>query len=102
MPTYNFKNKQTGQVIERFMSISAKEEFLKNNPHLEQVHMAVNIVAGVGTMEGKMSDGWKEVLSKIAEANPGSPLSERYTRKSSKEVLIDRAVQKYKRRVGNI
>ena len=31
MPTYNFRNKKTGEITEEFMSISAREAFLKKN-----------------------------------------------------------------------
>ena len=39
MPTYSFRNKQTGEVIEKFLSFSGREEFLHENPELEQVHL---------------------------------------------------------------
>jgi len=32
MPTYNFRNKTTGETFEKFMSISARELFLSENP----------------------------------------------------------------------
>ena len=34
MPLYDFRNKDTGEVFEKFMSISAKEEYLKENPNM--------------------------------------------------------------------
>lgn len=38
MPTYNFKNKETGEVIERLMKIKEMEEYLENNPNMEMYH----------------------------------------------------------------
>ena len=35
MPTYHFKNKDTGQQFEDFMSISSKEKFLQENANIE-------------------------------------------------------------------
>lgn len=35
MPTYSFKDKNTGEINEVVMKISELEEFRKNNPHLE-------------------------------------------------------------------
>jgi hypothetical protein len=35
MPTYDFRNKDTGEVFERVMSIAAKAEFLEANPNIE-------------------------------------------------------------------
>jgi len=36
MPTYSFKNLETGEIVEYNMKISALDEFKKSNPHLEQ------------------------------------------------------------------
>ena len=32
MPTYDFKNKETGEVTERIMKMSELDDFKKNNP----------------------------------------------------------------------
>ena len=37
MPTYCFRDKNTGEVTEKFMSISAREQFLVENPNLESL-----------------------------------------------------------------
>ena len=37
MPLYDFKNKETGEIEEHFMSYSAKPKFLEENPHLESI-----------------------------------------------------------------
>lgn len=39
MPTYEFKNVQSGEINEFFMKISELDEFKKNNPQLQQVHV---------------------------------------------------------------
>ena len=36
MPTYEFRNKETGEVIEVVMKMSELDEYKKNNPHLER------------------------------------------------------------------
>ena len=36
MPYYNFKNKETGEEFEEFFTMSGREEYLKNNPHIQQ------------------------------------------------------------------
>ena len=38
MPTYNFKNKSTQEVVEKMMSISAMETYLAENPEWEIYH----------------------------------------------------------------
>lgn len=37
MPTYNFRHKDSGEILEEFMSISARTEFLAEHPEYEQV-----------------------------------------------------------------
>ena len=64
MPIYTFRNKETGEEFERFMSIASREEFLKENPNLDSVIRGVNIVHETGT-NLKVSDGFREVMSKI-------------------------------------
>ena len=46
MPTYTFHNKQTGVVEDKMMKIAEKEQYLIDNPDVEQVHTGLNIVAG--------------------------------------------------------
>lgn len=43
MPTYQFENTETGEVFEDFMSISAREQFLKDNPHIQQIVSAPSL-----------------------------------------------------------
>ena len=35
MPTYIFEDQNTGEQFEKFMSISSREQYLKDNPHLK-------------------------------------------------------------------
>ncbi len=37
MPTYEFKNKKTGQIEEYLLSFSQIDNFKKDNPHLERI-----------------------------------------------------------------
>jgi hypothetical protein len=77
MPTYAFRNKETGEVTEKFMSISAREEFLKQNPQLESmVNGAPMICDPVRVGARKMDTGFKEVLQKIHSRAPGSTLNQ--------------------------
>ena len=50
------------------MSIADKEAYLKKNKHIKQkLITSINIVSGTGGM--KNDSGWKENLSRIAEAH---------------------------------
>jgi hypothetical protein len=94
MPTYLFKDKNTGEYYEEFMSISAYYLFCKEHPELERVVEAPSIVSGV-TTKGKVPDGFKEVLSKVAEAHPTSTVAERHGRKSIKDVKTREIIKKH-------
>ena len=67
MPTYDFINTETGETFEKLISLSGKDEYLKQNPHIQQIHLgAMSIVSGV-SITGKVPDGFKEVLAKVSE-----------------------------------
>ena len=77
MPTYAFRNTETGEVTEKFMGISAREEYLKQNPQLEtMVNGAPMICDPVRVGARKMDTGFKEVLQKIHSRAPGSTLNQ--------------------------
>ena len=98
MPTYEFLNSETGEEFERLMSISAREDYLKENPHIVPVISAPTIVSGVSTSnskQGKVPDGFKEVLSKVAEAHPTSTVADRYGKKSIKDLKTRQIVKKH-------
>jgi predicted RND superfamily exporter protein len=96
MPTYEFLNKETGEEFEVLMKISEREEYLKNNPHIQPILTAPSIVSGVSTSNAnRVPDGFKEVLSKVAEKHPTSKVAERYGRKSIKQVKTEQIVKKH-------
>ena len=96
MPSYTFENTKTGDVFDNYMSIADKETYLEQNPHIKQIITAINIVSGTGGM--KNDSGWKENLSRIAEAHPTSPFADRYGKKSIKEIKTKQVVEKHRKR----
>ena len=74
MPTYEFRNKDTGEVTEDFMKMSAKDQYLIDNPHLEQTMTQAPAFSG-DHITLKKDNGFKEVLQKIHERTPGSVLN---------------------------
>lgn len=66
MPTYKFKNTETKEEFEEFMSIRALEEYLLENPHLEQMPTSVKILHERGT-NLKADNGFREVLAHIKD-----------------------------------
>ena len=98
MPTYDFINKKTGKEYSEFMSISEKETYLEQNPHIKQLINKINIVSGTGGI--KTDSGWKENMSRIAEAHPTSPLAQRYGKRSIKQVKTEQVIKKHRKRRG--
>lgn len=70
MPTYEFLNKQTGQIEEHVMRIAELDAFKQDNPHLERTITQAPAVAGDHIVI-KKDTGFKEVLQKINERTPG-------------------------------
>ncbi len=60
MPTYSFRNKDTGEVFDKFMSLSAREQYLTENPNLETVIGAPAI--GDLTNNKKPDNGFRDLL----------------------------------------
>jgi len=98
MPIYTFRNKKTGKEYDDYMSISEMEEFLEKNKHITQVPKGLNIVRGVSGLSYKQDSGWKENLSRIAEAHPKSALAERYGKKTIKQSKTEQVLAKHRKR----
>ena len=92
MPLYTFMNNDTGEEVTEMMSMSAREEYLKNNPHMTQQIKSLNMVSMVGGI--KNDAGWKENLSRIAEAHPNSTLADQVGGRSNKTVKNVNALNK--------
>ena len=98
MPIYTFENTKTGKVYDDMMSIAEKEEFLEKNKHIKQKLTTINISSGVMGVNMKNDGGWKDNLSRIAEAHPNSELAKQHKRRSTKEVKTQQVVEKHRRR----
>ena len=99
MPTYRFYNKNTKTEFEEYMTISDMEKFTKKKHIKLLVPTQMNIVSSVGSVDSKTDSGFKEVLSKAAEAHPNSPLAERYGRKTVRQTQVEAARKKHTNRI---
>jgi len=66
MPTYTFEDTNTGEQFEKFLKISAREEYLKENPHIKQIISSGQTViesARLGRM--KPDQGFRDLLSSM-------------------------------------
>ena len=68
MPTYKFRNNETNEEYEDFMSISSMVEYLEKNPHITQlVNGAPLIHSGRGM--GKPDQGFRDLLKDIKKTH---------------------------------
>ena len=71
MPTYNFRHRETGEITEKFFSLSLREEYLKDNPHHESILLGAPTIGDpIRLGIRKPDDGFREVLAKAKEAHP--------------------------------
>jgi hypothetical protein len=65
MPTYRFKDTNTSEEFDLFMSISKREQYVLDNPtHEAVITSSIPLVYDPGT-NLKIDDGFREVLSHI-------------------------------------
>lgn len=96
MPTYDIRNTETDEVKEVFMTISEKEKYLKDNPHMKQTYTKVaSIVSGTISAGNVDNHGFKEVLQKVGESHPGSEVSKEHTRRTGKEIKTRQVIEKH-------
>jgi predicted nucleic acid-binding Zn ribbon protein len=76
MPTYVFRDKETGEQFEQIMKMSELDLFREQNPHLETIIQAVAF-GDSHKLSGsrKFDSGFKEVLQRVHEKTPGSQLN---------------------------
>tara|TARA_Y100001970_G_scaffold293846_1_gene443797 strand:+ start:9868 stop:10161 length:294 start_codon:yes stop_codon:yes gene_type:complete len=95
MPTYVFENQDTGEVTELQMRMSELDDFKKNNPEMKQIITGVNLMYNSQSAKNNKDGGWNELMSKMADANPGSDVANKYKKKSIKDVKIDQVKKKH-------
>jgi hypothetical protein len=98
MPIYSFENIKTGKEYTEQMSMAELDSYLLKNKNVRQVFTTLNIVGGVAGLTHKPDSGFKDVVQKIAEKHPGSPLAERYRKKSIKEIRTKQVLDKHRKR----
>ena len=100
MPTYRFRNMNSGKEYDKFMSNDEREIYLKTHPLITQVYVPIAIVGdhimGVGP---KTDAGFEDRMSQIAAAHPSSPLASKYKSNESHAKIKARSViEKHKKK----
>jgi hypothetical protein len=102
MPTYTYKDTTTGEVFDVILSMKDLDSFQSEFSHYERYFDQVPaLVSGVSSSL-KTDTGFKEVLSKIAEAHPQSQLADNYLSRSVKQVKTERAVREWRKKSGEV
>lgn len=95
MPLYDFYNEKTEAMETHSMRISELDQFKIDNPNLSQrITKAPSLTRDNG-LQGKMDDGWKENLARIAEAHPTSALADKVGGRDTKTVKTQDALKKH-------
>jgi hypothetical protein len=94
MPLYEFKHKETEEVFEEFFSYQQKRDFLDDNPDIEEIIGAPNLISGISGITHKNDSGFNDLLNRIGNANPYSPLGQQYADKGIKSTKTRAAVNK--------
>ena len=74
MPTYNFRDKESGTVVEKFMTISEMDDYLKKNSTLELVPASPSIISGRSGAY-KPDDTFRDMLRTMKKTNKGSNIN---------------------------
>ena len=97
MPTYTIENTEEDEIYDTVCSWNELQTFLSENPQYKKVVTAPAIVGGIEGKTHRVDDGFKENMSRIAEAHPNSPMAERYGHgKNIAETRVRNIAKKHK------
>ena len=92
MPSYEFRNIETGEIETHNMSYTKLDEFKVENPHLERYHSPENLpifgdgqrmsVPGIGQPDARFE---REIIGRIKEKVPQNTLKEGHKTKMPRE-----------------
>lgn len=79
MPIYELRDKNTGEIFEKLMSISAYEQYLKENPHIERYFSTMHFMDEVAIGRKRPPEDFqKYVIERIKKNNPGHKIESRW------------------------
>ena len=77
MPIYQYKNEKTGEVSDKFMSISDMEQFEIDNPHMKKMIQPVAFGDAMRMGVRKTDDSFNDLMKNIKKHNAGSTIKTR-------------------------
>ena len=100
MPTYRFRDMNSGEEFDEFMSMGEREKYLKTHPTIAQVPVPVAFVGDHIMVVGPKNDGgFNERMSQIAAPHPTSPMADKWrTGESHKKLKTKEVIRKHQRK----
>lgn len=98
MPIYTYIDPDTNESWDELWSYESHKQFLAENPDVRQVFHAPAVISGISGITHKNDSGFNDMMSRIAAANPTSPMAEKYGDKSVKASKTREAVARQKKR----
>lgn len=77
MPIYQYKNEETGEVTDHFMSIADMEQFDIDNPHMKKIIHAAAFGCSARLGIRKTDDSFNSLMKHIKKNNEGSTIKTR-------------------------
>jgi len=75
MPNYTFRNNETNETFDISMSISERDQYVLNNPHLTQLITGAPAIGdSVRLGVRKPDDNFRDVLREIKSHHPGQKI----------------------------
>ncbi|HAW78864.1 MAG TPA: hypothetical protein DCX27_03550 [Balneola sp.] len=75
MPLYNFKNKETGETLTEIMSYKVLDQYLVDNPHLQQMLSTPGFADPHRMGRIKPDDNFRDLLKETKKAHLGSTIN---------------------------
>ena len=101
MPVYDLRNNETGEEWEERLSYDDMKTLTADGKIVLVYNKFPGVVHATGSDGGgKVPDHFKEVMSRVAEQNPNTPVAEKWGSKSIKEVKTRDAVDKARKKAG--
>ena len=77
MPTYTFRNVDTGEETEKILTLSERETFLEQNPNMKQCLSVVSFGDSVRLGITRTDNNFNDVLKNIKSHHRGSNIETR-------------------------
>lgn len=76
MPTYSFKNTETGEEFTEVMKMAEREQYLKDNTHIKQTFNSAPAIGDSVRLGVKKADGvFQDRLKDIKKTHRGSTIN---------------------------